>query len=266
MKGNRENMASNRINQPPASKHGEYKKPRKRTVSGAILTFAVVVIAIVFLMSVFLRISDISVEGNEHYTDEEIISAIDIEQGDNLFFFDRFAAISRVFAKLPYVEEVSLERQLPNKVIITVQECKALAYIAVGDENWTIDRSCKVLGKATESELETLIRVDGLDPGTLLIGERLTSSDGDDGIITFISETLYQIQERNLAEHILSLDFSEENGAKMYYGTRFTVILGGRSSVNHKFAMLESVLEQLKEGDVGVINLSDGDSAHFIPQ
>ena len=171
-------MPSNRINQPPSSKHGEYKKPRKRTVSGAILTFAVVVIAIVFLMSVFLRISDISVEGNEHYSDEEIIKAIDIEQGDNLFFFDRFAAISRVFAKLPYVEEVSLERQLPNKVIITVQECKALAYIAVGDENWTIDRSCKVLGKATEDELGTLIRVEGLDPGTLLIGERLTSADG----------------------------------------------------------------------------------------
>ena len=126
-------MASNPINQPPSSKHGEYKKPRKRTVSGAILTFAVVVIAIVFLMSVFLRISDISVEGNEHYSDEEIISAIDIEQGDNLFFFDRFAAVSRVFAKLPYVEEVSLERQLPNKVIITVQECKALAYIAGGE-------------------------------------------------------------------------------------------------------------------------------------
>ena len=259
-------MASNRINQPPSSKHGEYKKPRKRTVSGAILTFAVVVIAIVFLMSVFLRISDISVEGNEHYSDEEIISAIDIEQGDNLFFFDRFAAVSRVFAKLPYVEEVSLERQLPNKVIITVQECKALAYIAVGDENWTIDRSCKVLGKATDSELESLIRVDGLNPGTLLIGERLTSADGDEGIINFISETLYQIQERNLAEHILSLDYSEENGAKMYYGTRFTVILGGKSNVNYKFAMLESVLEQLKEGDVGVINLSDGSSAHFIPQ
>ena len=259
-------MPSNRINQPPASKHGEYKKPRKRTVSGAILTFAVVVIAIVFLMSVFLRISDISVEGNEHYTDEEIINAIDIEQGDNLFFFDRFAAISRVFAKLPYVEEVSLERQLPDKVIITVQECKALAYIAVGDENWTIDRSCKVLGKATESELESLIGVEGLNPGTLLIGERLTSADGDEAIITFIADVLYQIQERNLAEHIRRVDFTENLGAKMYYGTRFTVILGGTAEVNHKFAMLESVLEQLKEGDVGVLDVSDGYSAHFIPQ
>ena len=259
-------MPSNRNNQPPSSKHGEYKKPRKRTVSGAILTFAVVVIAIVFLMSVFLRISDISVEGNEHYTDAEIINAIDIEQGDNLFFFDRFAAISRVFAKLPYVEEVSLERQLPNKVIITVQECKALAYIAVGDENWTIDRSCKVLGKATDSELETLISVDGLNPGTLLIGERLTSADGDDAIITFISDALYQIQERNMAEHIRGLDFSDPLGAKMEYGTRFTVIIGGKSEVNHKFAMIESVLEQLKEGDSGIIDVSDASVAHFVPQ
>ena len=259
-------MAATRMNQPPASKHGEYKAPRKRSISGAILTFAVVVIATVFLMSVFLRISDVSVEGNEHYTDSEIIRAIDIEQGDNLFFFDRFAAISRVFAKLPYVEEVSVKRLLPGKVVITVRECKALAYIAVGDENWTIDRSCKVLGKATEDELGSLIRVEGLDPGTLLIGERLTSADGNEEIIGFISDVLYQIQGRSLAEHILSLDFSDPLGASMQYGTRFTVILGGKSEVNHKFAMLESVLEQLKEGDSGVINVSDGTAAHFIPQ
>ena len=259
-------MPSNRINQPPSSKHGEYKKPRRRTVSGAILTFAVVVIAIVFLMSVFLRISDISVEGNEHYTDDEIIKAIDIEQGDNLFFFDRFAAVSRVFAKLPYVEEVTLERQLPNKVVITVQECKALAYIAVGDENWTIDRSCKVLGKATESELGTLIRVDGLNPGTLLIGERLTSADGDEDMITFVSDVLYQIEERGMKEYILGLDFADPIGARLRYGTRFTVVIGGKSEVNHKFAMLVSVLEQLKEGDSGIIDVSDGSVAHFIPQ
>ena len=202
-------MPAVRNNQPPSSKHGEYKKPRKRSVSGAILTFAIVVIATVFLMSVFLRISDISVVGNEHYTDEEIIKAIDIEQGDNLFFFDRFAAISRVFAKLPYVEEVSVSRQLPDKVVITVQECKALAYIAVGDENWTIDHSCKVLGKATDNELGDLIRVEGIDPGTLLIGEKLTTADGDDTAVTFLSDVLYQVQNRDLTGHIKNMDFSD---------------------------------------------------------
>ena len=147
-----------------------------------------------------------------------------------------------------------------------MQECKALAYIAVGDENWTIDHSCKVLGKATDNELGDLIRIEGIDPGTLLIGEKLTTSDGDNTAVTFLSDVLYQVQNRQLTEHIKSMDFSDLIGAKLYYGTRFTIMLGGQSSVNHKFAMLESVLEQLKEGDVGVINVSDGTSAHFIPQ
>ena len=73
------------------------------------MMFFLVIVAVIFVMSVFFRVSDIQVEGNTHYTDEEIIRAIDIEEGDNLFFFDRFAALSRVFAKLPYVEEVSVE-------------------------------------------------------------------------------------------------------------------------------------------------------------
>jgi hypothetical protein len=150
--------------------------------------------------------------------------------------------------------------------VITVQECKALAYIAVGDENWTIDHSCKVLGKATDNELGDLIRVEGIDPGTLLIGEKLTTADGDDTAVTFLSDVLYQVQNRDLTGHIKNMDFSDLIGTKLYYDTRFTIMIGGKSEVDHKFAMLESVLEQLKEGDVGVINVSDGASAHFIPQ
>ena len=93
------------MNQPPASKHGEYRKPSRRRKTGvsALLTFLVVIMAVIFVMSVFFRVTDIQVEGNEHYTDEEIIKAVVIEKGDNLFFFDRIAATSRVFAKLPYI-------------------------------------------------------------------------------------------------------------------------------------------------------------------
>ena len=114
------------------------------SLSGPIMFFLVIV-AVIFVMSVFFRVSDIQVRGNTHYTDEEIIRAIDIEEGDNLFFFDRFAALSRVFAKLPYIDEVTVERSLPNRVIITVTESQALAYIVLGEERWTIDHSCKVL-------------------------------------------------------------------------------------------------------------------------
>ena len=252
--------------QPPSSKHGEFRKERKKTQIGSLLTFAVAVVALVFVMSIFFRVADISVEGNTHYTDQEIIKAIDIEEGDNLFFFDRFAAISRVFAKLPYVEEVAVSRELPNRVIITVSECKALAYIRVGDEEWTIDDNCKILGKATEDELTDLLPISGLNPGTLLIGETLTVKNDDEEVIDFVSQVLYQIQERNIRFNVSDLDFTDLNAMQFRYGTKYTVIIGGNSKIEHKFSMLESVLGKLKEGDNGIIDLSDGTTAHFIPQ
>ena len=152
-------MANYRSTQPPADKRGDFIKPRRHSSISAPLMFIVVIVATIFVMSVFFRVSDIEVTGNTHYTDEEIIRAIDIEQGDNLFFFDRFAAISRVFAKLPYIEEVSVVRKLPNKVTIEVVESTALAYIKLGDERWTLDHNCKVLGKAADGETGQLVEV-----------------------------------------------------------------------------------------------------------
>lgn len=259
-------MANYRSTQPPADKRGDHIKPRRHSSISAPLMFLVAIVATIFVMSVFFRVSDIEVTGNTHYTDEEIIRAIDIEDGDNLFFFDRFAAISRVFAKLPYIEEVSVVRKLPNKVTIEVVESTALAYIKLGDEKWTLDHNCKVLGKATNDETGQLIEVAGISPGTLLIGEQLTTSDGNTAVVEYLAEVLYQIQERGLTAYISLVDFTDQSDVQLSYGGRYTVKLGTSSEIEHKFGMLVSVVAKLGSGDVGLIDLSDGTTAHFMSE
>ena len=234
------------------------------SLSGPIMFFLVIV-AVIFVMSVFFRVSDIQVRGNTHYTDEEIIRAIDIEEGDNLFFFDRFAALSRVFAKLPYIDEVTVERSLPNRVIITVTESQALAYIVLGEEKWTIDHSCKVLGKANDDELGGLIPIEGISPGTLMIGEPLQTADGDTDIVDYIAEVLFQLEARGLYSGVGRIDFSNPRQVEFTLRDKYTVRIGDSSNVEYKFGMLMSVLSQLMEGDVGIINVSDGNTAHFSP-
>ncbi len=234
------------------------------SLSGPIVFF-LVIIAVIFAMSVFFRVSVIQVNGNMHYTDEEIIRAIDIEEGDNLFFFDRFAALSRVFAKLPYIDEVSVERSLPNRVIITVTESQALAYIVLGEEMWTIDHNCKVLGKANDDELEGLIPIDGIDPGTLMIGEELQTADGNGEIVGYIAEVLYQLEARGLYSRAGRVDFSNPRRVTFTYDGRFTVVLGNSSNIEYKFGMLLSAMSQLLDGDVGTIDVSDGTTARFSP-
>ena len=235
-----------------------------QSVSGPIMFFLVIV-AVIFVMSVFFRVSDIQVRGNTHYTDEEIIRAIDIEEGDNLFFFDRFAALSRVFAKLPYIDEVTVERSLPNRVIITVTESQALAYIVLGEENWTIDHNCKVLGKANDDELQGLIPILGISPGTLMIGETLETADGDEQIVEFIAEVLEQLEGRGLYTRVGRVDFTDPEQVEFTLGDKYIVRIGNSSAIDYKFGMLISALSQLLEGDVGIINVSDGNTAHFSP-
>ncbi|MGI5976468.1 MAG: cell division protein FtsQ/DivIB [Candidatus Limivicinus sp.] len=259
-------MAFTHSDQPPADKHGAFMKLHRRSSVSAPLMFVIVIVALIFVMSVFFRVSDIQVVGNSHYSDIEIIRAVDIEEGDNLFFFDRFAAISRAFAKMPYIEEVSVERSLPNKVIIEVTESEAMAYLVLGDEFWTLDHNCKVLGKASEEELTNLIPIEGIKPGTLLIGEQMATEDGDQGIVDFLSEVLYQIQERSLTSGVTYVDFTDPSAVEFTYGGRFTVQIGGSSDVEYKFGMFVSVLEQLSSGDVGLINISDGKTAHFMSE
>jgi len=259
-------MALNlRKKQSVDQQQAEFIRAKRRRQFSAPLTFLIVVAAIIFAMSVFFRVSVIDVVGNTHYTDEEIISAIDIEKGDNLFFFDRFATISRVFAKLPYVEQVSVKRSLPNKVSITVEESEALAYLVVGDEEWTLDDSCKILGKATEDELDVLIPIVGISPGTLMIGEQLLSADGDEAIIDYLSEVLYQMQERGIYPLVRRVDFSDKNHVKFSYDGKYTVLLGDSYNTEYKFGMFVSVVDKLKEGDVGTIDLSNATSAIFTP-
>lgn len=259
-------MANGTRSQPGDSRRGEFRAIRRRNSLSGIATFLLVVASAIFVMSVLFRVSIIEVVGNEHYTDEEIISASGIEPGDNLFFFDRFAVSSRVFAKLPYVEEFPpVERRLPNKVVITVVECKALACINVGDEYWTVDHNCKILGKATELELSGLIPIYGFDPGTLLIGEKLTEHSGNESQVDFLITVLTELQERGLAEQTQSVSFTEGGSLSFRCSGKYEVVIGWEDKVDHKFAMVMSVLEQLKSGDVGTIDVSDGATAHFIP-
>lgn len=251
---------------PSENSHAEYMaSPRRQSSIGAAITFVVIVVSVIFVMSVSFRVEDITIIGNSHYTADEIINAIDIEEGDNLFFFDRFSAVTRVFAKLPYVSEVQIERALPNKVIIRVTESNAVAYLKLGNELWTMDEKCKVLGKAAEGEEGTLIPVVGFDAGTLFINETINTSSGEQRTVAYLKEILNQIIDRELAYQVTKIDISNTNNVKVHYGGKYTIALGDPYATEYKFSMVVNAISKLKEGDIGIIDVTDGRTVKFSP-
>jgi hypothetical protein len=61
------------------------------------------------------------------------------------------------------------------------------------------------------------------------------------------------------------VDFTDVNNVEFTLDNKYVVRIGNGNNVEYKFGMLISVLSQLLEGDVGIINVSDGNTAHFSP-
>ena len=157
-------------------------------------------VVLIFIVSIFLQVGSIEVRGNSHYTAQEIIQAAGIEEGDNLFFVNRFAAVSGIMAKLPYVESVSITTQLPGTVILEITESQALAWVELEGQRWIIDRSCKVLTQDSADDSAGLIRVTGLTPSTRRWARRSCPRTGHSARrSTTLAEMLDQIQRRGMA-------------------------------------------------------------------
>jgi cell division protein FtsQ len=241
------------------------KRIKKRGGWYPVLSFIIIIIAVIFAMSVFFKVSKITVVGNSMYTQQQVIDASGIEAGDNLFFINRISAGSRIIEKLPYIESASITRGLPNRVTITVSESQAIAYIQLDSDKWIIDRSGKVLGKAEDTDAASLIRVDGITLQQPVVGEKAPTAAEDAAKMTYLADILDQIQTRGMQGYITELDMSTISNPSFDYMGRFTVKLGSDENIGYKFGMLQSAVDGLKESDSGTIDLSIDKQAHFSP-
>lgn len=235
---------------------------KNRNAFFAPIAFLLVIAVLIFVVSVFFNVSAVEVEGNNFYTKQEVAEASGIQEGDNLFFINRFSAASRIFARLPYVEAISIEKKMPGSVIVHVIESEAIAYIACGDEWWAMDRSCKLLSQVKLEDARGLLLIEGVSAESPAEGEILSVDSGDAGTVDFLSEILSQIYALGLRQKIESIDFTDGDCPCFDYD-RFAVKLGGNEDVPYKFQLLISVVNGLLPGDCGTIDLSIDSAAHL---
>ena len=244
-----------------AKKERRYRR-RKRNILFLPVAFVLVCLALVLGLSVFFKVSVIEVEGNSLYTDEEVIEASGIQMGDNLLFVNRFSVDGRILSRLPYVDRViSVDRSLPNRVTITIQESTAMAVLDVDGTDWILDQNCKVLGEAEQTQ--GYIEIRGITAQTPAVGATVTGELEEGQKLQLLSQLLTEIRDRNMQQDITWLDLSNIANPIFDYMGRFTVWMGTEDGLSYKFDKLLSTVAQLEEGDVGTIDLSIDEKVHF---
>lgn len=121
----------------------------------------------------YFTVDGIAVVGNKEVKDEEVLKLSELHTGQNLFDVHPLF-VERKIKKNLYIEDVNVNRKLPNEVEIIVEERSGKAQIAYGKKYVITDNSGMVLEiadkvrkatfikgvKATDAELKKDVEVD----------------------------------------------------------------------------------------------------------
>lgn len=248
-----------------SDRYGVTRNKKKRSAVFAPLSFLLVCVAVVFALGVFFRVQTIEVDGSTVYTPEEIIEAAGIEEGDNLFFINQLSVGSRIIANLPQVENAWVERDLPNKIVIHVEESYALAFVHWNEYYWTITGNCKLLENAPPEELPGLIQVLDVTPVEPEAGRFMEVEPEEELKLSYLKSILSSFEELDIVQNVSDLNMSNAANPTFRYLDRFTVRMGPNDNTDYKLRMLMSAVLTMEPDESGTFNLTDGVHVYFTP-
>ena len=229
------------------------------------MALVMIFLVVILVMSLFFRVSEIEVVNASDYSDQEIIVASGIEEGVNLFFVDRFSAASMIFADLPYMDTVSIRRQLPNKIVIQAEGSAPAAYMLLDEEYWFMDRNGRMLGTTSALRAESYPEVRSIEPITVLAGEDMIVEGQNTVRLAYVSELLNALTGEGLIDGVSWIDVKDPYNPSIYYDSRLTIYFGELENTAFKAALLKDVLTKLAADDSGSLSYGGGSAWTFSP-
>jgi len=121
-----------------------------------------------------LRVETITVDGALVLDEMDVITESGVTNADNLLFLDVNGVRDRVLA-MPYVKSCRVERDFPNKVIVSIEERTAFATLLVENRSFLLDREGVVLEELEPNQLPVGPFITEVpDLGFIQLGAQLT--------------------------------------------------------------------------------------------
>ncbi|MBP2240038.1 cell division protein FtsQ [Cytobacillus eiseniae] len=134
----------------PKIKEQRRKKANRRLILLLLLFFSLIIF-IVYFQSPLSHVHKIEISGNTFYSDEELLSIANLSKDTNIWKVDE-AVIEGKLKKLPELKTAKLQVHLPNKVSITIEEYKRIAYIKKDKKYVPVIENGKLLNSVDENK------------------------------------------------------------------------------------------------------------------
>lgn len=241
----------------------EQKKNRFRTrfyVIAAVLIFSIG--GFILSLSNLFVIDSIEVQGNSHYTAEEIINMSHASPGRNIIYKANIKETVEYLEQNPYIKEADVRRRLPSTLVIKVTERKERMAFAYDDDYLIMDEDGILLKKTRNTPTATVIQ--GPVVSKIKLGEKIGTEDQEmmdkaiDLVKMMIKSDLYFVKVDVSNQKKINAYVYDTLIVKADYDTLMTNMENGR---------LHMVVSKLFDDGIerGTITFEQDGSASFMP-
>lgn len=235
------------------------RRKRRKLMFYTLLTVFMVIVITVLSLTVFFNINKFDVQGNTHYSADEIIAASGLHTGQNMFRLNKFDIIENLKSSLPYLSDVTIRRKLPSSMQISVAESQPFAYISQQGSFYIIDENLKVLEAATEPQTG-IPEIKGLIIESVQTGQQLTAADGAEQTLLKLTQSM----KANFGtENVTSVNAESIYELSFVYDGRVTVMLGGAERLDDKLRLTRYVIDENPSKEHAEIDVSSGKKAYY---
>lgn len=227
------------------------KKKIKRIIKCITLLLIIIGGTVFALVSPIFNISEIEVKNNDQIATEMILSLSELQTGENIFKFSS-NKVKREIKTNPYIENVEVKRNLPNKVQIIVEEREKDYNVEFLNGYAIINKQGYIL-EICEQKLDSLPIILGISTNSedIVAGNRLNTNDL--GRLETVIQIMNICKNYELTEKVSTIDVTDKNNYIVYMeAEKKTIYFGDESNISNKMLYIPTILKenQGKEGNI----------------
>ena len=228
-----------------------YKK-RKRKIGGVLILLGIVALilgAVYYVISTY-SIKTVYVEGNVHYTEEEIKEIVmEGPLGTNSLYLS-VKYKNKGVENVPFVDVMDVSILAPDTIKITVYEKSLAGYIEFMDSYMYFDRDGYIV-ETSNVKTVGVPWIVGLDFDHVVLGEKIPVED--DTIFASIMNITNLLDEFSLGADKI---YFQSNMEVVVFFEDIRVMLGDASHLEEKIMVLPTFLEELT-GKKGTLRMEE---------
>ena len=208
-----------------------------------LLSVLVICGAVVAALTLFFRVDHIVVSGTQRYTDDEVIAASRVELGDNLFLLNKYEAARHI------------AEDLPDTLLIDVEECSAVFAVVQGGSAWLVSPKGKIVEQRPAAQALDEPVIDGCELLAPSVGTDMALATEYAGRQASLLALLAALDDQQLLDQVQAIHLADPGQLTMDYADRFTVEMAYGADYERMLQILTGAIGKLESNQTGTFHL-----------